>query len=277
MGPWVNGSSGSSFCGTHPSHVLRVLGLWRVFLSDRKSDCTTTLMLLLMSFAISLGKLLPATMALLVFTVIALLHTVSALQLGFKHMSKCGGTDIIALFRRAGIEYTLFGEETGLSAKQKKNTYVIASVRNPCSYTLSLWAYQGGKPWAARQNQAAKTLGIPFWSHTSSNTSSRVYHNSTVGFVDWTRLTMSGGQHSIMAYRFFQTLIAQRDGLACISDRFFRCARDFNDEQVEQGLLSFANFSQVDCWVFLESLCAFPDASETDLSCVGVDQAQCAV
>ena len=194
-------------------------------------------------------------MALLVFAVVALLqHSLHTMQLGFKHMSKCGGTDIRALFSNAGINFTLFSEQTGLSSKRKENTYVIASVRNPCSYALSLWAYQGGKPWAPMQNQAAQTLGFALWNHTASQ-------SSPVGFVYWTRLAMLGGNHSIMAYRFFETLIAQRDSLTCHHDRFLQCARYFNDEDVEQGLLSFANVSQVDCWVFLESLCAIPDAS----------------
>lgn len=181
---------------------------------------------------------------------------VSATQLGFKHMSKCGGTDVVEVLRHAGINFTLFDERTGLSAERKKRprTFVIASARNPCSYALSLWAYQGGKPWAAAQNDAAHALGITFWNRTGSH----IYHSSTMGFVDWTRRTMKGRQHSIMAYRFFETLIEQTDSLHCFHDSLFHCASHFDDASVEQGLLSFAKLSQVDCWVFLESLCAPP-------------------
>ena len=194
---------------------------------------------------------------------------VSATQLGFKHMSKCGGTDVVEVLRHAGINFTLFDERTGLSAERKKRprTFVIASARNPCSYALSLWAYQGGKPWAAAQNDAAHALGITFWNRTGSH----IYHSSTMGFVDWTRLTMKGRQHSIMAYRFFETLIEQTDSLHCFHDSLFHCASHFDDASVEQGLLSFAKLSQVDCWVFLESLCAPPPPPPHPLA-VGVWQ-----
>ncbi len=75
-------------------------------------------------------------------------------------MSKCGGKDINSLFKYSGIKCNSIGEPTGLTAYRTKNTYVIASVRNPCSYALRLWAFQGEKPWAEKQNQSSCSTNI---------------------------------------------------------------------------------------------------------------------
>ena len=173
-----------------------------------------------------------------------------ATRLGFKHMSKCGGTDIIASLRESQINFTLYDEATGLTAARTKDTFVMASVRNTCSYLLSLWAYQARKPWAQVQNRHALALGFSLWNQTGRTH----FQLDGAAFAAWSRLTMDSGRHSIMAYRFFETLVRQRDGLKCAHDRLLRCASSFDDKVVERGLHSFSKRSQVDCWIFLENL-----------------------
>jgi hypothetical protein len=174
----------------------------------------------------------------------------SVIRLGFKHMSKCAGTDIIALLNESKIEFRSYGEREGLTAARTKQTFVMASVRNPCTYLLSLWAYQAGKAWAPVQNQHAAALGFRLWGETGS----KPLQSDSGAFAAWSRLTMQGGNHSVMAYRFFETLVEQKDGLRCHLDQFFQCARTFDDDAVERGLRRFSEHSHVDCWIFLESL-----------------------
>ena len=93
------------------------------------------------------------------------------LTLKFKHMSKCAGTEIAHLLRAAtrgghAVPFQVIGETFGVTAARRRGAFVIASVRNPCDYYVSLWAYQHRKPWARRQSEASRAAsGAELFEH----------------------------------------------------------------------------------------------------------------
>jgi hypothetical protein len=69
-------------------------------------------------------------------------------------MSKCAGTELEALLRVAMLDRSLWeewGDESLPLPPLPRTDFVISSVRNPCSYYPSLWAYQSKKKWAPKQ------------------------------------------------------------------------------------------------------------------------------
>ena len=186
------------------------------------------------------------------------------------HQQKCGGTDIIRVLSAAGVRYDSWNDNQifGLSTETKGSRFVVSSVRNPCSYLLSVWAYQVLVP-AMNNPTYRAAMPAEFWSGMGK----KYYQNDSAKFAAWFRSTMLNASHSIMTYRFYQRLVAQKNFLpaprlptnirrpqksslnGCQRPLFQGCASNFNDSLVERGLRSFWDTSLVDCWVFLESLC----------------------
>ncbi len=59
--------------------------------------------------------------------------------LKLKHMSKCAGRELIHVFSKVEKQFVPLAERTPV--KGNAGGFVIASVRNPCDYYSSLWAY----------------------------------------------------------------------------------------------------------------------------------------
>jgi hypothetical protein len=164
------------------------------------------------------------------------------MRLGYKHMSKCGGVFLNNIIRGAVEYHRLIPEETGVTPKRKRDTFVIASTRNPCDYYVSLWAYQHRKKFAPSQND--KYGFFNFGDHT---------HQNATKFREW--LDWVQGPHfSVMSVRFWETLVVQKDGLSCWADAMGECTKNKDDEVVHRDLANFDPFDAVDCWMYRETL-----------------------
>lgn len=176
----------------------------------------------------------------------------SQLRLGFKHMSKCAGSEIAKLLDTAKIKFHAYGEKESVQEKNSKDMFVIASVRNPCSYLVSLWAFHGGRSWAEEQNLEAQLRGTPYW----ENVGKLYTHANPQHFQNWARETVDQSEKSVMSRRFFEGLVQKRNGLSCWGPNVLTCDspdQHLPDREIEEGLLQFAERSRVDCWVYLES------------------------
>ena len=193
-----------------------------------------------------------------------------ALKLGYKHMSKCGGSYLVQLLRNMtrgmpGVLNTFFFDERyAVTPARHNGTYIIASVRNPCDYYVSLWAYQSQKPWAAEQNAAhggtlwqpeATTCGLGSVNCPLQPESANSDPNM---FEAWMNLTLrtngrsAGSPHGILTYRFWDQLVKQHDSLQCWADNMLECADSFDDAEVSTGMANFNPEANIDCWIRTE-------------------------
>jgi hypothetical protein len=169
------------------------------------------------------------------------LDMVGKIRLGYKHMSKCGGVFLNNLLRDVVKVHHFYPEETGLTHERTHDVFVIASTRNPCDYYVSLWAYQHDKWFSGEQNEKHDffDFGKP--------------HENATKFREWLAW-VQGPQFSVMSVRFWETLVAQKDGLSCWADSLGSCTKNTNDGAVERDLAHFDPFDTVDCWLYTETL-----------------------
>jgi len=163
-----------------------------------------------------------------------------------KHMSKTGGVFMKQLFEKvmAGIPFISLNETNALTEKRRGSSFVIAGVRNPCDYYVSLWAYQSTKPWVKNGTDEEAVLERDmFFSEGNSNATK---------FMNWLSW-VQGSHNSVMTYRFFETLVDKKEGLTCWGRNVEHCQEDFNDAAVDKAMSTFKPSSEVDCWVRAEN------------------------
>ena len=184
-----------------------------------------------------------------------------ALRLAYKHMSKCGGSYLVSLLvnmtrgMHGLLDKEFFDEEHAVTPERHAGTFIIASIRNPCDYYVSLWAFQSQKRWSTVQNAAhGGTLWQPEATTCDRGRKCPLQPESANSdpekFEAWVNLTMHKRPgHGILTYRFWEQLVEQRDTLQCWSDNLLDCADSFDDTAVSSGMASFDPDANVDCWV----------------------------
>ena len=184
-----------------------------------------------------------------------------ALQLAYKHMSKCGGSYLVSLLvnmtrgMHGLLNKEFFDEEHAVTPARRAGTFIIASMRNPCDYYVSLWAFQSQKRWSTVQNAAhGGTLWQPEATTCDRGRKCPLQPESANSdpdkFEAWVNLTMhTRPGHGILTYRFYDQLVEQRDSLRCWADNLLECADSFDDTAVSSGMASFDPDANVDCWV----------------------------
>jgi hypothetical protein len=167
--------------------------------------------------------------------------TVHPIWLGYKHMSKCGGVFVNNIIQDMADQHRFIGEVVAVTPERKRNVFLIASTRNPCDYYVSLWAYQHRKPFAAAQN---KQFGFfDFGGHSKTNATK---------FRSWLSW-VQGPRFSVMSTRFWETLIAEKDGLSCWKDSLGSCSKHLDDAAVDRDFRKKGFKDAVDCWVYVET------------------------
>ena len=144
-------------------------------------------------------------------------------QLQYKHMSKCAGTDITAILRalqkasQEPLDLAILGEAHGLRS-DTAGGFVMASVRNPCSYYLSLWAYQSARKFAAEEqsdvDQPIYEVHAPL---ISLNRSNRV-HNEQALISPCNNSNTTAGKSPRSLNRDNATLLHQSSALNCSNE-----------------------------------------------------------
>jgi len=158
-------------------------------------------------------------------------------------MSKCGGLFINDLLKEMSPGFpTLIGEEMGLTEERHRNVFVIASTRNPCDYYVSLWSFQHDRTFTGAQN---KEYG--FFDLEDPN------HRNATKFREWLAW-VQGPKFSVMSSRFWETLVAKKEGLSCWEDNFGSCTESLDVVKVNTDLSQFKPSEVADCWVYTENL-----------------------
>lgn len=134
------------------------------------------------------------------------------------------------------------GERTGLTAEVRRNTFVIAGVRNPCDYYVSLWTFTHQRAWAKTRNEEFKGSLYDF---DKQQTDVSKFHN----WLKW----VQGPRHSIMSVRFWETLVAKVNTLSCWGDVYGKCTKQVDDDKVDAELSQFSPRTTADCWVHVET------------------------
>ena len=192
------------------------------------------------------------------------------LQLAYKHMSKCAGTFIREVVQNLTasqpglLREDLLSEQLSLTAARRDGAFVIASVRNPCDYMASLWAYQTEKPWSLSQN---RQFNGSLWQPEAAECVKYGPHadkmppkcppsaNSDPGkWGHWVNETQRGSDVGIMTYRFWEQLVAGSDELTCYADKLLNCSRNAPARTVQRDMAAFAPVAVADCWVYTETL-----------------------
>jgi hypothetical protein len=163
--------------------------------------------------------------------------------LAFKHLSKMAGTELIETFNNimGKGNWTLIDELFALTPQRRGDAFVIASVRNPCDYYVSLWAFDSSKNFAKFSKMDG---GSAFFEEGNENKEK---------FANWVTWTQSHG-HGILSYRLWETLLGLKDDLTCWDQVLGFCGKDFDDNKVEQDLAAWAPSKTADCWVHTENL-----------------------
>ena len=188
-----------------------------------------------------------------------------ALQLAYKHMSKCGGSYLVSLLvnmtrgMHGLLNKDFFDEEHAVTPERHAGSFIIGSIRNPCDYYVSLWAFQSQKTWAIVQNAAhGGTLWQPEATTCDRGRKCPLQPESANSdpdkFEAWVNLTMrkQPGVHGVLTHRFYDQLVEQRDSLQCWADNLLECADAYNETAVSSGMASFDPDANVDCWVRTE-------------------------
>ena len=85
----------------------------------------------------------------------------------YDHLPKAGGSFIRSVFEKpdnAGMvipkeNYRMVDEGHSLTADMRRETFTVGSVRNPCEYYVSNWAFFGKKE-VNRQNKDTEYYGV---------------------------------------------------------------------------------------------------------------------
>lgn len=174
-----------------------------------------------------------------------------AANLLYDHMPKAGGTFLIKLFNAAiGREnFETRTEFENVTQDDVDNNFVVGSVRNPCDYYLSLWAY------GVERGGAMKHLIMPehlrdYVYHTRS-----AHKNSTEDirrFRRWIRLISSKGHPGVMSIRFAKSYAVLEQDIPG-----FLPPQALNKEELDSVARALATpdyKDRVSCWVKAERL-----------------------
>jgi len=164
-------------------------------------------------------------------------------RLAFKHMTRTGGFFIKGLLEGVmGNRSHYIDEFSGLSDERRGDAFVIAGVRNPCDYYASLYA------------QDSETVHARFSMADGGSSFFEKGNRNPTKFSKWLAF-IQGEQHSIMSLRYWETLMAKKDGLSCYwGEELHDCHKKFDSDSVEHDLASFSPDKTADCWVHTENL-----------------------
>lgn len=184
-----------------------------------------------------------------------------ALKLIMKHMSKTGGSLMIALMNNMTQhlarpdEYHFVHYVDELSPLRRshgqRKSFVISSVRNPCDWYVDLWS----KTEESDRQVLNKQFG-------SSNDPEPFFDNNNLDakkFANW--MSWALGMHSgaggdnVMSVRFWETLIAGKHVFGGYNgQRLDEYMQSYiGHSEIESALETFAPSKIVDCWVRDES------------------------
>jgi len=168
----------------------------------------------------------------------------------YDHMPKAGGTFIAPLLRNA-VGRTYFGIRTEfekLTARDVDVAFTVGSVRNPCNYYLSLWAYgadHGGSMMSViprKKRYVYKT--------TSPNKDSQA---DIQKFQDWVNMVNRRDFPGIMSVRFAWSYAPVDMDIHAVKPPMKLA--DSELESVRRSLADPRKFmSRVSCWIRTESM-----------------------
>lgn len=167
----------------------------------------------------------------------------------YDHMPKAGGTFLIPLFRHSvGRENFDFRPEfSNVTWRDIEANFVVGSVRNPCDYYVSLWAYGSDHGGAMMHKIPKKDRYV--YENTSANRDSR---EDIRRFHQWVRMLNKKGHPGIMSVRFARSYAVLRRDIKSMAPPM---ALDDEDlEAVRRALATPAFFKRVDCWVRMENV-----------------------
>lgn len=170
-------------------------------------------------------------------------------KLLYDHMPKAGGTFLIPLLRQAvgGANFAFRSEFSPLLKSDVRKDFVIGSVRNPCDYYVSLWAY-GSDHGGAMMARVPKENRYLYANTSATRNSSTDIHR----FHKWVRMLNQPGHPGVMSVRFARSY-AQMD--RSIQASAPPVTLSHSDLMSVKRSLKFPGFlERVDCWVRLESL-----------------------
>merc|ERR1719265_2145261 len=168
----------------------------------------------------------------------------SAPKAVYDHMPKAGGTFLTELIRSAvrRRNFVNVGEFQSLSEELRNSSFVIGSVRNPCDYYLSLWAY-------GADNGGAMMSRIPKEQKFVYNTTSpnRDSDSDILLFDKWVRMVSKPGQPGIMSVRFARSYAKMDRDVGAQAPPSALSRIDL--EAVRRSLSNSSYMDRVDCWV----------------------------
>lgn len=169
----------------------------------------------------------------------------------FDHMPKTGGTYLMKLFNSAvgSQNFEKRSEFANVTQDDIDNNFIVGSVRNPCDYYLSLWAY-GVEHGGAMKHTIRPASTRDYVYHTTSK-----YKNSTEDirrFRRWVRLISKKGHPGVMSIRFAQSYAVLEKAIpAAFPPQHLK--KDELDT-VARALATPDYKNRVNCWVKAEKL-----------------------
>lgn len=170
-------------------------------------------------------------------------------KLLYDHMPKAGGTFLIPLLRQAvgGANFDFRSEFSPLHRGDVRKDFVIGSVRNPCDYYVSLWAY-GSDHGGAMMAKVPMEHRYLYENTSSTRNSSTDIHR----FHKWVRMLNQPGHPGVMSVRFARSYAKMERDIRASAPPAALSHQDLMS--VKRSLRTPKFLDRVDCWVKLESL-----------------------
>jgi len=172
----------------------------------------------------------------------------------YNHLAKTGGTFVKSVLQEAVPKNNLVirSEFESMTKKDRETAFTIGSIRNPCDYYVSLWAY--GSPGGTSESMGAFRQSVPDryygLSHGLDTT------EDLERFSQWLRYIMPNGQPGFDSARF--AFSYSPDGVPHQFGNFagpdsLRSANETLRNSLQLTIDAF-DTSSVDCWVKTENL-----------------------
>jgi len=170
-------------------------------------------------------------------------------RLLYDHMPKTGGTFLVSLFRSAvGKKNFVFRSEfSNLTRKNVSDNFVVGSVRNPCDYYVSLWAY-GAEHGGSMMSHIPKEERYLYETESSHKDSTK----DKAMFQAWVRMINKKGQPGVMSVRFARSYSRVNPGIVAAAPPMRLEKKQLDN--VKKALEGADFMQRVDCWVRTETV-----------------------
>jgi hypothetical protein len=169
-------------------------------------------------------------------------------QLTYNHLPKAGGTFLTKVLSHVIPHVKIELETQSFTERDKLDSFTVGSVRNPCAYYVSMWAFNSHGEGALRNWIPSEYWGVS----KSLNTS-----EDKLKFAKFLQHVLKGRKIGLETTRLIMSYDSQRLSKELASKLTAEQLYDQGPAEEQEEFLRLASSfdsSSVDCWIKTESL-----------------------